>query len=211
MPLGMLLPVLTLFAFTLTSGFTLAAHQTVYRSFDFADIGIAIGASLGVYHFRKRPNAQVLAVSALAAVLLLTLPFAYAADGLTGVRHDTQEYEVDALSWLSTSAGSSNMLQSDERLSYVAMAMFDFVKMPYLPTRMAEEEIMGAGAYYIMEDEWTTEGVNNYPSGHPVINDTWAFLIQSSSNVYYIGGPSEDRILVFSPSIQGMDAVFGHH
>jgi hypothetical protein len=211
LPLGMLLPVMTLFAFSLTSGFSLAAHQTLYRSFDFADIGLAVGAALGVMHFRKRPRVQMAVISTVIAALLLTMPFAYATDGFTGVRHDTQEYEVDALGWLHDSAGPANMLQSDERLSYIGMALFDFVKMPYLPTRLVEQQTMGIDAFYVMEDEWTTEGVNNYPNGHPVIDSSWFSLVLSSSNVMYIGGPSDDRILIYTVSIQGQDAILGHH
>ena len=211
LPLGMLLPVVTLIAFSLTSGFTLSAHQTMYRSFDFADIGLAMGVAMGVVHFRKRPRLQAGVIAVVLVALAITMPYGYATHELTGVRHDTQSYEVDALSWLNESTPRLTILQSDERLSYVAMALYDFKKMPYLPERLMKEGLLGINAFYAFEDEWITEGVNDYPRGHPNINETRIQLFFECSSVVYIGGPMDNQITIFSPTIMGYDKVLGHH
>ena len=207
-PLGVLLPVIAVIAISLTSGFTLSAHQTLYRSFDFADIGIALGISLGVMHFRKRPRAQALVIAIVVTTLIVTMPFSYATGKLTGVRHDTQLYETDALQWLKDSAGSDWMLQSDERLSYVATALYDFERMPYLPSRFSEEGLLGTGAFYVIEEEWMTVGVNDYPRGHPIVNETRVQFFLTCSNIFYIGGPVSNELTIFSPSGAGYD-TFG--
>jgi hypothetical protein len=211
LPLCMLLPVVALFGFSLSSGLGLSAHQVMYRSFDFADIALALGMSVGLLHFRKRPRAQAIAIFVVVVVLLVSFPFSYGTGTLLGIRHDTQSYEVDALEWADDSAGAGMMLQSDERLSYVATALYGFERMPYLPTRFFELGVFGTGALYVIEDDWATVGVNDYPRGHRVLNETKVEMVLMASDVLYIGGPQTNRILVFVSSIQGQDTVFGYH
>ena len=210
-PLGMLLPAVTLMTFALLSGFSIQSHQLVYRTFDFADLALAMGVGMTVAHLARKPRAEWLVVVTVMAALLLTFPFAYETSALLGERHDTQEYEVDAVEWLEYAAGSDSMLQSDERISYIAMAISGFGKMPYLPSRIMDSGFLGEGAFYMLETEWTTVGVSDYPDGYLVLNGTEVALIVSSSNVFYVGGPVSNQIVVFSCTEVGQEAIIGDY
>lgn len=208
-PLCLLLPFLMLSVFSLLSGFSFNSQQILYRSFDFADIGAALGVGYAITVLNSKPKLMTLVGIIVVLALLVTFPFSYATGELIGVRHDTQEYEVDAFEWLRESASPSSMLQSDERLSYIAMALYDFEKQPYLPSRLVDGGLLGIGAFYVLEDEWMTVGVNNFPNGHPVIDQAVVQSTLASSNVNYVGGPASDRIIVFQPSLIGQRMVFG--
>jgi hypothetical protein len=207
--LCLLLPFLTLVGFSIFSSFRFEEQQILYRSFDYADMALALGVGVAFVGLKSRVRLRGIVVSLAFVALLVSLPFAYDNGTLTGVRHDTQQYEVDAFEWLKVSVGSSVIFQSGERLSYVAMATYDFEKSPRLPSRLIEEGVLGTNAYYALEDEWSTVGVNDFPRGHPVIPQEKIGLTLESSNILYIGGPSVNRIVIFTPSVEGQDLVLG--
>jgi hypothetical protein len=203
-PVVMLISVITIWVFALLSGFGLDSHQILYRTFDYADISLALGVAIAVAHLAKRPRAERLVIIATMCALLVSFPFGYATGFLTGVRHDTQGYEMDALSWADASIGSDRILQSDERLAYDARALYDFQKKPDLPYSLVNEEPPGTSMFNLFEEEWTTAGVNNYPWGHPVIDADYVEWLMESSDVLYVGGPSENNAIIFSTSSLGM-------
>ncbi len=198
-PLGLLLPVLTLFLFALTSGFDLDGHKIFYRTFDYADIALALGVGIAVGYFAKTRYKQVV-VCVLIIALLCSFPFGYATETLLGDRHDSQEYEVDALGWVYDSAGSSTHVRSDERLAYNARALYDFEKDPYLPSRLVSGELSALGIMNMLLEEWTVVGVNDYPRGHPVLDPVYVNSVLENSNVLYVGGPESNNIVIFQTS-----------
>jgi hypothetical protein len=205
-PLCLLLPFLTTTGFAILSGMHFNNQQIVFRSFDFADVSLALGIGFAVASF-KTARARASVVYAIVAALVVTLPFAYATQELTGVRHDTQRYEADAFGWLSTSAGANATVQSDERLSYIGDALYDIAKTPWLPQRLTDQNQLGVGGYFVFEDEWMTKGVNDFPNGNKVISSAWMSVLLESSNVLYLGGPSHDRIVVFEASETGWEVI----
>ena len=198
-PLGLLLPVLTLFMFALTSGFNLDGHKIFYRTFDYADIALALGVSIAVGYFAKTRYKKAV-VCVLVITLLCSFPFGYATETLLGDRHDSQEYEVDALGWIYDSYGHSTHVRADERLTYNGRALYDFGRDPYLPNRLFTHDPSGSGVVNVLLEEWTVTGVNDYPRGHPVLDVDYVNSVISASNVRYVGGPAANNIIIFQTS-----------
>ena len=205
-PLGTLIPVVMILAFAFTLDNSLAGHQVIYRSFDLADLSLALGISITVFSLRRRPKSQFTAVLTILLCLLISLPFAYASGSLLGVRHDTQQYEVDAISYVAECASDDMTFQSDERLSYIAMALYDFKKLPTLPSKLESDVPLNTRVIYAFEDEWATVGVNDYPRGHPVFDDFQLETLAGESVVLYVGGPTANHIVLFSYSPIGSSA-----
>jgi hypothetical protein len=199
-PLGLLLPVLTIFLFALTSGLDLDGHKIFYRTFDYADISLALGAGVAIAYI-KRTRIRTTAVVLLTAVLICSFPFGYATGTLLGDRHDSQEYEVDAITWVYDSSGPSVKVRSDERLSYNARALYDYGKDPYLPSRLASGDLSTSSVMNLFLEEWTVIGVNDYPRGHPILDTDYVESVLEISNVLYVGGPETNNIIVFQTSL----------
>jgi len=210
-PMALLLPYITLAGYAFLSGLGYASQQILYRSFDFADLSLALGIGVCVSSLGSEPKKRNAVIAVAMVAVLATLPFSYATEQLIGVRHDTQTYEVDAMAWLDSSSGQYHDLQSDERLSYIGMALFDFDKEPRLPSRLGEHQLLGPGAFYAIEEEWSTTGVNDFPRGRVVLDAQHVNATLLSSNVVYVGGPSANQITIFSVSLLGQEIVFGHH
>lgn len=196
-PIGLLIPVLLFFSLAIFTESGLRSHWLTYRTYDFIDIPLAIGAGAAVKLMASKTRRKSALILVLTAALVASFPFGYATNTLTGVRHDTQQYEVDAMSWVYSNYGVEAPLQSDERLSYNAQAIFDFVKDPYLPLLLSNGEDLGSGSVNLFLDEWCTIGVNNYPWGRALLDRDSVQLAVSQSNVIFVGGPVDNRVTVF--------------
>ncbi|HEX9907337.1 MAG TPA: hypothetical protein VGB78_02580 [Thermoplasmata archaeon] len=204
-PIGLLLPFVTIAMFVIVQGLSIGGTQILYRTFDYADIALAVGVAVAVAHLRghgTRGLRNVLHAGILVA-LLITIPYAYETGELTGVRHDTQAYEVDCIAWLNQTSAVDSLLQSDERLSYIGMALYDYEKMPWLPRRLTEEGNLGIGAYYVLEDEWMVNGVNAFPEGQIMPDSEKVAEMLRNSNVLYLGGPDSNNIVLFEATLVG--------
>jgi hypothetical protein len=207
--LGLLLAPLTLVGFGVFDGFSPAYHQVVYRSFDFADIFVFLGVAIaiGALRFARKP-ARVAVSMIVVASLVISFPFGYYTDALLGVRHDTQAYEADGVTWLADEQERLQLI-SDERVSYIAFAMADIPKDSTLPQFMILNYTLPPYWFCAVEDSITTAGVNDFPRGRAVVpesNYTWAI---ESSDAFYIGGPRDDRLTIFATSNIGHTNVFG--
>ena len=201
---------LSILGYGLASGFSPVSFQIVYRTFDFVDIFIFLGigtAFVWLYENRRKSYA---AIGYLTVVfLLISFPFAYASDSLLGVRHDTQAYEVDSLRWLSEHVNSP-FLESDERIGHIAEGMVGIEKHAALPDALKRNVTvtdLPVISICLVEDSWTTEGVNDFPHGKivlPASNYTW---VLESADVIYIGGPVSDRAVMFTISGVGFSPV----
>lgn len=202
-PLCLLMPFFLIASFALLSGFVYSSQQIIFRSFDFADLGLATGIAVAVAHYGSKPKLRGWIVAGVIALSLVSFPFGYASSTLIGVRHDTLQYEVDAVDWIGEHGDPNWSLQSDERLSYIAMAMGDFEKEPRLPDRIVRQTALGGEAFYVYEEEWTTKGVNDFPRGHPILNQTYVHELLSACDICYVGGPDSNNVIVFSWSTLG--------
>jgi hypothetical protein len=145
----------------------------------------------------------------LLACLLLTFPFSYASQSLLGVRHDTQAYEMDALDWLGTQPEATSIV-SDERVAYLARSVLGLQKDSALPQYIATETPFPSYLwFYVIEDSWTSAGVNNYPYGKLVVDQAYYDTMLEAADLCYIGGPANDNLVVFMASPIGSNTVYG--
>ena len=206
-PVALLAPVITIMIFSIISGSKLSSHWLIYRTYDFADIPLALGVAAAIGCIKLRPKKRVLLTALLVVTLVVSFPFAYFTGTLTGIRHDTQAYEVAALQWMYDCEGNTALLLTDERLGYVGSALYGFEKRPNLPEKLISDEKLPSCWYFMFEEEWTTVGVNSYPYGHPLINSTKMSVLLSASITYYVGGPPSNNIIVFSSSGIGYSQI----
>lgn len=196
---------ITIVGFAFSHGLSLLSHQILYRSFDFLDVFLFLGVGVALavaYEHRKR--LYPLLGTALIAALVLSFPFGYWSSELLGVRHDTQAYELDALTWID-GRDRVVVLITDERLSYIARNMVGLKADPSLPYFI--DNYPEYRWYYVLEDSWTTLGVNYYPHGRFVLSEEEYEENLAGANVFYIGGPSDDRIIMFYSSIIGGSTI----
>jgi hypothetical protein len=195
-----LLPVLTLLAYGIAGGATLPSHQIVYRSFDFAYVSLAMGIAFTVASLKHRPRRQLGVIGLTLTLALMTFPFGYMTDTLEGIRHDSQQYEVDALTWVHTHEGDDAVIQSDERISYDGLALFDFAKRPYVPDYLTSGTYPSDSTLSLFLEEWTLIGVNHYPFGHVTIDQQASLQAIDASDALYVGGPADNNLIIFRSS-----------
>lgn len=198
--LGLLLAPLTIITIAMGDSLSLLSHKVLYRTFDFFGPFLFLG--IGVAYVQTRlPNRRksLVMVIALLVALLASLPFAFATEDLTGVRHDTQSYEVDALQWIALNSGYDWVI-SDERLAYIAQAMAGLPKDNGFPSRIAGNSTLFYDACYMFEDEWLDKGVNYYPKGMLIVTGLYWNWTERISDVFYIGGPLDNRATILTPS-----------
>jgi len=188
----------------LVGGLSLFSHQVIYRTFDFFDPFIFIGAGAGlVFLYRRKKSLYIAAGACLIVALAVSFPFAYQSEELLGIRHDTQGFELDAVYWLGESGEELNLV-TDERMAYVARNTIGVPIDPSLPQQFATNSpFLHYQWYYLMEESWTSRGVNNYPNGRFVLPSTQYQMTLEASSVFYVGGPSGDHLMMFISSEQG--------
>jgi hypothetical protein len=206
-PLAMLLPALTLIVFALVSPTVENKHQLIYRTFDFANPALALGVGMGIVGLgqRKALKRYVPAVIAVFLVLLLsTVPYGIYTEQFTGVRHDTQAYEIDAFEWvMSAHFNDTPYVNSDERLSYIAWTLYGLGKDNTLPRVLSENTSLIHGDYNLYQEFWATRGVNDFPAGLRKISPEFMARLMAVEDVFYVGGPIGDQIYVIRHSWVG--------
>lgn len=200
----LLLAPLTLAGLGVIGGATLFSHQVIYRTFDFFDPFIFVAGGMGlVYLYKRRKKLYVPAGVAVIIALSLSFPFAYESEHLLGIRHDTQQYELDAIHWLGAN-GDEVILVSDERLSYITRNTIGVPTNPGLPQQFATAApFLHYQWFYLIEESWTTRGVNNYPNGRFVMSESAYLEVLRASDVFYVGGPKGDALVMFLSSDMG--------
>ncbi len=191
-------------------GLSSSSHKVFYRTFDFVDLAILVGAGAALVSlYENRRKAYVAIGSALIVASILSFPYGYESSSLLGVRHDTQPFEMDALVWVSGHSETPNFF-SDERISYVAHALYGRYKDSTLPEHIMTNRTLSPNYFYVVEESWTTIGVNDYPRGTVVI-PSWNYTrTTSAADVVFIGGPVGDRIQIFTASGLGAYFIYGY-
>jgi len=207
---SLLLSPVTIIGYGFIQGFSLDSHQVLYRTFDLLDVFLFLGTAVAlVWFYKQRKKLYVFIGLLLVISLAISFPFGYYSEQLLGVRHDTQAYEIDSLLWLQDHHDGSSIL-SDERLGYVARSTIWVTKDSSLPRYLATDSPLPFyNWYYVMEDSWTTEGVNDYPNGLLVADRQNFNQMLLASDLMYIGGPMDDRIYLFTASYMGYNTLYG--
>ena len=205
---ALLISPLSIIGFGILHGFSLSSHQIVYRTFDFLDIFIFIGLGMAVVYLYEnhRRAYKILGVFMILA-LLASFPFAYMSQDLLGVQHDTQAYEIDATTWIAEHA-SSPWLVTDERLGYIGQSMAGLPKYSSLPGDLRDNISLSPELFCLVEDSWMSRGVNDYPNGKILLPESnYTYKIEAA-NIFYIGGPSGDRAVMFFTSYMGEVTIY---
>jgi hypothetical protein len=198
--LSLLLAPLTIMGYGLLGGFSSSSHQIIYRSFDFADLFIFIGGGVAVYWlFSNRRKTYPIVAGLVIVSLAVSFPFAYDTQTLLGVRHDTQAYEIDGIKWIASAQSDPHMV-TDERLAYIGKAMADIPKDSSLPSQFATNYTLPPFWLGVLEYDWLSTGVNNYPGGLVVVSKSDYTRVMEYSNVFYVGGPFENRLIIYATS-----------
>jgi hypothetical protein len=208
--LALLLSPLTILGLGAIQGTTLIGQKIFYRSFDFLDLFIFLGTAAAVVeiHFRRKNLYQIVGAFMIIS-LAISFPFSYASQSLLGVRHDTQGYELDALEWMGNQPEAKSFV-SDERISYLARSVLGVSKDSSLPQYIATNTSFPSYVwFYIIEDSWTTIGVNNYPYGELVVNLSYYERMTDAADVFYLGGSADDNLVIFLASPIGSNTIFG--
>ena len=206
---GLLLAPVTILGFGVAEGFTITSHQIIYRSFDFVDIFIFLGAGIAVssaYHLKRARLYRAISIAIMVS-LVVSFPFAYYTGQLLGVRHDTQAFEVDASLWLPVDQPDFHVV-TDERLSYIMNATAGVPKEGGLAFYLTHNYSLRPNWFLAVEDSYTRTGVNAYPDGLVVIPIFNLTQLADASNVVYVGGPEGDRLQLFISTITGRGVVF---
>ena len=199
---------LSIIGFGMVSGFSLASHKVLFRTFDFIDIFIflGIGTAIARLHDRHRKAYPIIGLL-MVTCLLVSFPFAYKSQDLLGMRHDTQIYEMDTIEWVAAHA-SSPLVATDERLAYIAENSIGLPRTTFLPMALERNLSLSPEYYYLVEDSWASKGVNSYPEGNIVLLVSNLTLTLEAASVFYIGGPVGDRAILFSSSGAGNFIVY---
>jgi hypothetical protein len=188
---------LSIMGIGMLNGLSLSSHQVLFRSFDLIDIFIFLGVSVAVvWLYGQHRKAYSILGLLMIISLLVSFPFAYMSQNLLGVRHDTQIYELDTIAWIEAH-GNSPLVSTDERLAYMVESTYDIPRSTFLPIALKENWSLPPEFNYLVEDSWTSKGVNSYPNGKIVLPIGNFTMRLEASNVLYIGGPIGDRAMVF--------------
>ena len=193
--LCLLIAPLAIMGVAVLGGFSYSSQKVFYRTFDFLDVALFMGAAFALVALRHRRKVFVVSAVALVVLSAVSFPFGYESERLLGVRHDTQPYEMDALLWLSAHNDSPNVV-SDERIAYVYHALMDGWKNSYLPAHIMRNASLPP-FFCVVEDSWTTVGVNDYPRGKVVIPLANYTSTLGHANVLYVGGSASNKIQIF--------------
>ena len=173
------------------------SHMIIYRTFDFLMPAFAILIGLGfAYMVKGREKLGMAAAASLVIILASTLPIAYSSQELFGVQNQTYEFEYDAVEWFSENGVSS--YTSDQRLGEIGWRLFDIDYERGLPYDLREGITLNASSFYVLEGQWATKGAQEYPFGVVQIDQTVIDGILSTNSVVYIGGPTDNQLVLFN-------------
>ena len=206
---GLLLAPATIIGFSVLEGFTLSSQKALYRSFDFVDLFIFMGVGLAISStFSHRKRAYPVLAAAMMIFLAMSFPFGYYSDQTLGVRHDTQSYEADAITWLSHSQSNPQMM-SDERIAYIGLAIADIPLDNGIVSSIVGNVTLPPRWFVAFDDSYFTSGVNDYPRGFAIIPFSNSTKVISASDIMYVGGPQSNRITIMATSNIGHGIVLG--
>ena len=194
--LSMVLGPLSLIIFAFLRSQDATSHMIIYRTFDFLMIGFAILVGLGFVHIVKgRPKAGVAVGVCLVIVCACTLPIAYNSQELFGVQNHTFDFEYDAVEWFSEHGVES--YTSDQRLGETGWRLFDIEYGRGLPYDLREGLSLNESSFYVLEEQWSTNGAQEFPFGVVVVDQETIDELLAETSVFYVGGPTENNIIAF--------------
>ncbi len=194
--LAMFFGPLSLIMFAFLRGLDTTSYTVIYRTFDFLMPAFAVFIGLGFAALVKgKERLGMLAGVSLVVVLASTLPVAYSSQQLFGVENQTYWYEYDAFQWMSGHGIAK--VTSDQRLSDTGWRLFDIGAAQGLPFDLKEGISLQKGQFYVLEDQWSTDGAQQFPLGVVVVSHQTVASTLQSSDVVYVGGSPGGQLTGF--------------
>jgi hypothetical protein len=144
---------------------------------------------------KGRLRLGMVAGASLVIICASTLPIAYSSQQLFGVENQTYWFEYDAVQWFSQHGVSS--FTSDQRLGETGGRLFDLNGSRGLPYDLREGIDLNSSAFYVLETDWNTSGAQEFPFGVVVVYSDRIASTLNESNVFYVGGATENHIVGF--------------
>lgn len=194
--LALILGPLSLIIFAFMRSLDATSYTIIYRTFDFLMPGFAILIGLGFAVIVK----DMKRLGAVAGVFIVvvassTLPIAYQTQELFGVQNHTFWFEYDAFEWLSEHGVDS--YDSDQRLGQTGWRLFDIPYDRMLPYSLKEGLPLNTSSFFVLEEQWTTNGAQEFPFGVVVVDEDTVRGTLNSNSVIYVGGPQENNLYCF--------------
>jgi hypothetical protein len=145
--------------FAILRGLDPTSFILLYRSFDYIDLGLAMGVGLAVAGPRKLPSRAALS-ALVVACLLATLPAAFATQETFGVENVTTPAEFAALAHFASLPGTSR--STDQRYSNSLAFYWSVNSEAGLPLDLAEARSPSA-SFLLASEAWTTDGASVFP------------------------------------------------
>ncbi|UCE91155.1 MAG: hypothetical protein JSV90_06970 [Methanobacteriota archaeon] len=187
---------LSFIVFALLRSLDETSHMIVFRTFDFLMIGVAMLVGVGFTQLVKgRGRLAIMTSVSLVIVLSATLPVAYDSQRLFGVQNHTFDFEYDAVSWFADNGVESYV--SDQRLGETGWRLFDIEFGRGLPYVMTEGLSLNDTTFYVLEEQWSTNGAQEFPFGVVVVPIETIGQTLSENSVVYVGGPTDNNIICF--------------
>ena len=185
--LAMVLGPLSLIIFAFVRSTDAMSHEIVFRTFDFLMPALAVFVGLGfAFIVKGRERLGMLVGACFVVILASTLPVAYSSQELFGVENQTYQYEYDAVEWLSMHGVDS--YTSDQRLGETGWRLFDIEYGRGLPYTLSEGLALNGSSFYLLEEQWSTDGAQEFPFGTVVVSHETISQTLDGSSVVYIGG-----------------------
>jgi hypothetical protein len=184
-------------AYGLMRGSDVVSLDMITRTVDLLDLGVMIGlATFLIYFLRNRSRIQTLAaVSAICALLLLTIPIAMNSENYAATRNDIYSYEIDGISW-TASLAQKGEIQTDTLFTYTSY-LFNKLDDQTLVRRIVGDLDFSSDKWMIASEKWITDGVKDLPYGWVKIDPAVFHSKIDGCNSLYIGGPTGSQIVVF--------------
>ena len=194
--LGMTLAPLSLILYAFLRAADLLSLNILARGVVFVDFALMIGlATFIVLELRSRRARETMAIcSILLIILSATIPMAMDSERYNGVRNDVNSFEIDGIDW---AVGNFFDIQTDRHYSAVARNLYDIAEDSSLVRRLEGDLPIEADATMVASERWVEIGTNDLPFGWIEIENQSLETIIQDSNLLYIGGPAEAKILVF--------------
>ena len=105
------------------------------------------------------------------------------------------DFGCDAVEWFSEHGVES--YTSDQRLGETGWRLFDIEYGRGLPYDLREGLSLNESSFYVLEEQWSTNGAQEFPFGVVVVDQETIDELLAETSVFYVGRPTENNIICF--------------
>lgn len=194
--MAMTLAPLSLILYAFLRAVDLLSLNVLARGVVFVDFSLMIGlATFIALELKNRKARESIAIcSVLLIILVASLPMAMNSERYNAVRNDVNSYEIDGIGW---AIGNFFDIQTDRHYSAVARNLYDADEDSSLVRRLEGSLPIESGTTMVVSERWVDIGTNDLPFGWIEIDNISLEMTIADSDLIYIGGPAEAKILVF--------------